>query len=109
MKIENFFTIIFICVGFWQTHAVNSIIETCKDEKEFKNLLKTRPNLLILFSKNGKKKLKIFYLNQSNMYLDAVAKDKLKILKEVSIEVKNLATIAYINCEYILFFKLKFV
>ncbi len=35
--------------------ASNNQLETCKDEKEFKNLLKTKPNLLILFGKNGKK------------------------------------------------------
>jgi hypothetical protein len=29
-------------------------IELCNDEKCFKNLLKTRPNLLVLFSKSGK-------------------------------------------------------
>lgn len=33
------------------------------------------------------------------MQLDAVVKDSLRLLKEVSNEVKNLATIAYINCE----------
>lgn len=53
MKIEKISTIILLCVGICQVNAVNSNLEACKDEKEFKNLLKTRPNLLILFSKNG--------------------------------------------------------
>jgi hypothetical protein len=34
--------------------AVSNQLESCTDEKEFKNLLKTKPNLLILFSKAGK-------------------------------------------------------
>ena len=34
--------------------AVNTQIETCEDEKCFKNLLKTRPSLMIVVSKTGK-------------------------------------------------------
>jgi hypothetical protein len=36
----------------------NDLIEGCEDEKGFKNMLKARPNLLVLFSKSGKKKIK---------------------------------------------------
>ena len=57
-------------------------LETCPDEKCFKSLLKTRPNLLVLFSKS-----------------DAVVKDVYKLLKDVNSAVKGLATVAYINCE----------
>lgn len=35
-------------------NANNQQLETCEDEKGFKNLIKTRPNLLILFSRSGK-------------------------------------------------------
>lgn len=68
-----------------RTNAASSDapLETCPDEKCFKNLLKTRPNLLVLFSKS-----------------DSTVKDVYKLLKEVNTAVKGLATVAYINCEY---------
>lgn len=62
--------------------AVSNNLETCQDEKGFKNMLKTRPNLLVLFSKS-----------------DAEVREVLKLLKEVNLVIKNSATIGYINCE----------
>ena len=46
---------IFLLIGRVELAGSSQALETCKDEKEFKNMLKTRPNLLILFSKSGKK------------------------------------------------------
>ena len=60
----------------------NEALETCQDEKCFKNMLKTKPNLLILFSKS-----------------DNDVKDVYKLLKEVNLAVKGIASVAYINCE----------
>lgn len=62
--------------------AVSNTLETCQDEKGFKNMLKTRPNLLVLFSKS-----------------DVEVREVLKLLKEVNLVIKNTATIGYINCE----------
>ena len=48
-------TLFVFCVATGVTRAaVSNQLESCTDEKEFKNLLKTKPNLLILFSKAGK-------------------------------------------------------
>jgi hypothetical protein len=33
--------------------GINAYIETCEDEKCYKNLLKTRPSLMIIYSKTG--------------------------------------------------------
>ncbi len=31
----------------------NDLIESCEEEKCFKNMLKTKPNMLVVFSKSG--------------------------------------------------------
>ena len=54
-KIVYAFVIFCYLAANFTESANNNQLETCKDEKEFKNLLKTKPNLLILFGKNGKK------------------------------------------------------
>jgi hypothetical protein len=47
------FSLLFVllCIGYAQS-APNTL-ESCQEEKDFKLMLKTRPNLLILFSKSG--------------------------------------------------------
>lgn len=70
-----------LTISYGQAASKNQL-ETCTNEKEFKNLLKTKPNLLILFGKN-----------------DAESKGFIKLLKEVNPKVAGLASIAYVNCE----------
>jgi len=50
------YALVFVCylVAYLTESASNNQLETCKDEKEYKALLKTKPNLLILFGKDGK-------------------------------------------------------
>lgn len=76
--------IVFFCslVLILQRVACNPGIELFEDEKTFKSLLKTRPNLLVMFSKS-----------------DEDARESLKIFKEVGKEIKGKAAIAYSNCE----------
>lgn len=39
---------------FTSSAANDGNLETCNDEKQFKILIKTKPNLLVLFSKSSK-------------------------------------------------------
>jgi len=75
--------LVFINIKLVQSASNNNeVLETCLDEKCFKNMLKTKPNLLILFSKS-----------------DSEIKNIYSLLKEVNQAVKGVATVAYINCE----------
>ena len=53
-------SIIEICMCLLLTFKLTSTasndasLETCNDEKQFKSLIKTKPNLLVLFSKSSK-------------------------------------------------------
>ena len=76
------FMIFMYCALVQSAKNNNEGLETCQDEKCFKNLLKTKPNLLVLFSKS-----------------DSEIKNIYKLLKEVNLAVKGTATVAYINCE----------
>jgi hypothetical protein len=53
----NYFVQLFVILHFYADRidsATNNIqLESCVEEKDYKNLLKTRPNLLILFTKTG--------------------------------------------------------
>ena len=84
MKTSNVLGAVFFIFSLIQTikSAAHEALESCEDEKGFKNLLKTKPNLLMLFSKS-----------------DSEVRDIYKLLKEVNIAVKGIASIAYINCE----------
>lgn len=62
--------------------AKNNQLLSCQTEKEYKNLIKTNPNLLIIYGKSA-----------------AAAKHDIKILKEVNSKVVGTASIAFINCE----------
>ena len=74
--IINITTVVFAATN------TNEPLETCDDDKGFKNILKTRPNLLVLFGKSP-----------------SDVRDVYKLLKEVNAAVKGLATIAYVDCE----------
>lgn len=67
----------------------NEPLETCTDDKGFKNMLKTKPNLLVLFGKSS-----------------SDVRDVYKLLKEVNTAVKGKATVAYIDCRYTNFISL---
>ena len=53
-NILKYLAVVFLIVKLTNAATPSSSIESCKDEKELKNLLKTKPNLLILFSKSSK-------------------------------------------------------
>ena len=73
--------LVFINIKLVQSASNNNeVLETCLDEKCFKNMLKTKPNLLVLFSKS-----------------DSEIKNIYNLLKEVNQAVKGVATVAYIN------------
>jgi hypothetical protein len=53
-NILKYLAVVFFMVKLINAATPTSSVESCKDEKELKNLLKTKPNLLILFSKSSK-------------------------------------------------------
>jgi hypothetical protein len=81
----------------------NFDVERCEDEKCFKNLLKTRPNLLICFAKIGNYNLYALYniIKQEIHFLfkESEAKEPLKLFRDVSQSIKGTATVALIDCE----------
>lgn len=54
LRLELICLVIIAALAGQAKSAVDNKLETCEDEKCFKNLLKTRPNLLVLFSNSGK-------------------------------------------------------
>lgn len=79
----------FLCVALvLVTKSVTSsssrsdLIKTCSDEKCFKNLLKTVPNLLVMFAKSD----------------EQAPRDIIRLFKSVALEVKSFAAIAYVSC-----------
>ncbi|XP_048834761.1 protein disulfide-isomerase A5 [Brienomyrus brachyistius] len=64
-----------------QAAKVSPLIETVSDHKDFKKLLRTRTNVLILYTKS-----------------DMSGEGHLKLLSEVAQAVKGQGTIAWINC-----------
>ncbi len=55
-----YFTFLFVYLKFLLINAAGQVaIEVFTEEKEYKSLLKTRPNILILFSKSG---MLLFYM-----------------------------------------------
>ena len=58
-----------------------SLVETIKDQKDFKKVLRTKNNVLSIFYNNLKK-----------------TGDVIKLLDEVSVDVKGLATVLSVDC-----------
>ena len=58
-----------------------SLVENVGDHKEFKKVMRTKNNVLVVFINNLKK-----------------SKDTLKLLDDVSVEVKGLATVITVDC-----------
>lgn len=75
------------CLTGWPTtpacskKAVKSLVEAVEDHKEFKKLLRTKTNVLVLFSASEKK-----------------SADIVKVMEEASVEVKGLATLLTVDC-----------
>ena len=65
---------LFVCLLLLAFECVHSAsndanLETCNDEKQFKTLIKTKPNLLVLFSKSSKFNLIFFgILSEIHIY-----------------------------------------
>jgi len=74
--------IVLIQLVYVASAAAPSDIETCEDEKCFKSLLKSRPSLMIMFTKTDKD-----------------GRDVVKVFKEVIPVIKGTATVAQINCD----------
>ena len=74
---------IFISLQLFTTakKTEKSLVESVSDHKDFKKVLRTKNNVLAVYSNNPKKSTEI-----------------IKILDEVSVEVKGLATILSIDC-----------
>ena len=54
MNLIGFKLLISLFILFNKSYAAsNDLIESCEDEKCFKNMLKTKPNMLVVFSKSG--------------------------------------------------------
>ncbi|XP_041118536.1 protein disulfide-isomerase A5-like [Polyodon spathula] len=67
--------------AFLQALKMSPLIETVSDHKDFKKLLRTRTNVLILYSRSA-----------------AVGESQLKFLSDVAQAVKGQGTIAWVNC-----------
>ncbi|MED6236079.1 Protein disulfide-isomerase A5 [Ataeniobius toweri] len=65
---------------------VSPLIEKVSDHKDFKKLLRTRTNVLVLYTKTA-----------------TSGDSSLKLLSDVAQTVKGQGTIAWVNCGYTLF------
>lgn len=62
--------------------STKTLVESVSDQKDFKKILRTKNNVLVLFIGNAKK-----------------ASESVRLLGEVSLEVKGLATVLSVDCE----------
>ncbi|XP_028663912.1 protein disulfide-isomerase A5 isoform X2 [Erpetoichthys calabaricus] len=76
-----FFVLTILFAAFLDALKVSPLIEKVSEHKDFKKLLRTRTNVLILYSKSA-----------------AVGERQLKLLSEVAQAVKGQGTIAWVDC-----------
>ena len=65
----------------WPKKAAKPLVESVEDHKEFKKLLRTKTNVLVLFAAGLKRSAEVG-----------------KVMEEASIEVKGLATLLTVDC-----------
>jgi len=82
MKVEAFLLLGFLAVVGTKKTAKKSLVEAISDQKEFKKVLRTKTNVMVLFVGDSMQ-----------------ATEAAKVLGEVSSEVKGLATCLTVDCE----------
>ncbi|OCT60909.1 hypothetical protein XELAEV_18046933mg [Xenopus laevis] len=73
--------LLIICPSSFLSIKVSPLIERISDHKDFKKLLRTRNNVLVLYSKSA-----------------SVAEQQLKLLSNIAQDVKGRATLSWIDC-----------
>ena len=75
------FVLLFLAASTWAKKNPKSLVESVEDHKEFKKLLRTKTNVLVLFSSSEKR-----------------SGEAQKVLEEAAQEVKGLATLVTVDC-----------
>ena len=75
------FVLLFLAASTWAKKPPKSLVESVEDHKEFKKLLRTKTNVLVLFSSSEKR-----------------SGEAQKVLEEAAQEVKGLATLVTVDC-----------
>jgi protein disulfide isomerase family A protein 5 len=70
-----------LTVVTWSKKTAKPLVDSVDDHKEFKKLLRTKTNVLVLFSSSDKRSAEVR-----------------KVMEEASLEVKGLATLLTVDC-----------
>jgi len=82
MRSSQFLYFLLTITSIYAKKSIKSLVEPLEDHKEFKKILRTKNNVLVLFTGNFKK-----------------AAEVTKVLNDVSVEVKGIATVLSVDCE----------